>query len=125
MNMCCLYCTRPLKGRSSKKFCGNSCRSAWHYRQKADRANPVNMVNEQLLQNRRILNRLMPPDAAYSIAGRNELLHQGFQFQFHTESHFDDRGLCFHFCYEFCYAPLDEHRFQLIRLPPGRVPGYC
>ncbi|HOA36901.1 MAG TPA: hypothetical protein PLQ32_04425 [Flavihumibacter sp.] len=115
--MDCLHCSAPLKGRRSKKFCDDNCRSAWHYRQKSNDSTLVSQVNEQLLQNRRILSRLMACNQNMLVANKAILLDRGFHFQFHTESHIDDRGLTFHFCYEFGYAALDKDHIQLIRLP--------
>ncbi|MFT4022905.1 MAG: hypothetical protein QM664_03855 [Flavihumibacter sp.] len=118
MSKACLNCGLLLKGRASKKFCDDNCRAAWHYHHKTDAANPVNTVNRLLLQNRQILRRLMSPEEDQVIASKDILLASGFHFQFHTESHIDDRGLCFHFCYDFGYAPMDEFHVQLIRIQP-------
>lgn len=111
----CECCNEALKGRLDKRFCNDDCRSAWHNHRKSREYHAMHLINHALTRNRRILLSLIPEQEQSRVVTRDELLFNGFHFQYHTETHFDGSGLCYSFCYEFGYAPLDGNKYQLVR----------
>jgi hypothetical protein len=60
----CLFCEKPLKGRSDKKFCDDYCRAAYNNDLKSAANNNIRNVNNALGKNRRILESLLPEGEA-------------------------------------------------------------
>ncbi|MBL7762218.1 MAG: DUF2116 family Zn-ribbon domain-containing protein, partial [Chitinophagaceae bacterium] len=56
----CLNCGKPLKGRSDKKFCDDSCRNNYNNQLKSIVNNQMRNINNVLGKNRRILESLLP-----------------------------------------------------------------
>jgi hypothetical protein len=80
----CLFCEKPLKGRSDKKFCDDYCRAAYNNDLKSAANNNIRNVNNALGKNRRILESLLPEGEATAKASRDKLIEKGFQFKYHT-----------------------------------------
>jgi len=54
---CCIGCGEPIIGRSDKKFCNESCKSTYHYKQNIESKDSLyRKIDKQLKRNRRILN---------------------------------------------------------------------
>ncbi len=51
----CLACERPIKGRTDKKFCDDSCRNNYNNRLNSDATPLIRNINNILRKNRRIL----------------------------------------------------------------------
>ncbi len=54
--MYCINCGGAIAGRSDKKFCNDTCKSAYHYEQNMEEADShYRQIDKQLKLNRRIL----------------------------------------------------------------------
>lgn len=54
----CLDCKKAISGRSDKRFCDDSCRNSYNYKQNSDQTNLIRKINHTLRKNRRILKKI-------------------------------------------------------------------
>ncbi|MEP7107008.1 MAG: hypothetical protein ABI760_03485 [Ferruginibacter sp.] len=111
----CMHCSKPIKGRTDKKFCDDYCRNVFNNQLKADSNNLVRNINNSLRKNRRILKELLPDNERMVKAKRDKLLQLGFQFKYHTHTYTNQNGNVYHFCYEYGYLPLENSLFLIVK----------
>lgn len=112
MDKTCLECGQPLKGRADKKFCDDTCRSAYNNRDMRDATNLVRKVNRTLAKNRKILTTLNPHGK--SKATLEQLISEGFDFNYFTSIYETQKGGRYYFCYEQGYIFLAENELALV-----------
>lgn len=108
-----MECGRHVFGRSDKKFCSDSCRSAYNNKHLSSASSYVRKVNHMLVRNRKILERL-------NLTGkkkvhRNQLVNEGFDFDFFTNIYKTKAGDIYHFCYEQGYLAISDQFFLLVK----------
>lgn len=113
MERFCLECNTLLKGRADKKFCDDQCRSNYNHRLKADDLSYVNLVNQILKKNRRIL-KAQNPFSKIKVR-RDLLLSKGFDFNYNTDSYITKKGNVYFFCYEYGYLALENEELLLVK----------
>lgn len=111
----CKSCGAVMRGRSDKKFCNDYCRNAFH-----NQANPsanirYRNINRVLLKNRRILECLLPDGDGMVRVSREQMLEEGFRFQYLTHEWQNASGSVFRFCYDHGYLPLDEEWVLIVK----------
>lgn len=111
----CLTCSKPLKGRTDKKFCDDYCRNNFNNQLKADNNNYVRNINNALRKNRRILEALLPDTEDMAKANKDRLLNKEFQFKYITHTYTNKKGNTYFFCYEYGYLPLENDWFLIVR----------
>ncbi|MDP4262461.1 MAG: hypothetical protein Q8941_08015 [Bacteroidota bacterium] len=114
-NKQCLTCGKTLKGRPDKKFCDSGCRNSYNNRLKSEGTNFVRNVNNALLKNRRILERLLPTGEKTARANKEKLQELGFQFNYLTHFIKNNRGAVYCFCYEYGYLPLGGDWYLIVK----------
>jgi len=112
MTNTCLECNEPLKGRSDKKFCSDSCRNAYNNAFNRDSTNLMRRVNRILRKNRLILANLNP--TGKSRTSKNSLIKKGFNFDYHTNTYTTKNGKTYYFCYEQGYLRIENEIFALV-----------
>ena len=113
MERFCLECNTPLKGRADKKFCDDQCRSSYNRRLKADEFSFVNLVNQILKKNRRILKGQNL--STKNNVKREDLLIKGFDFNYYTYCFKASQGENYFFCYEYGYAIQENQELLLVK----------
>lgn len=112
----CLHCGKPLRsGRTDKKFCNDGCRNAYHNAEKTAENDEIKKIKNALKNNRRILKHLLGDKTSETVS-REELLKQGFEFEYHTHfitSHYQQNE--YTFCYNFGYRLLDKYKYKIIK----------
>ncbi|MEP1097649.1 MAG: hypothetical protein ABJG78_21200 [Cyclobacteriaceae bacterium] len=108
----CPECGRPISGRSDKKFCSDGCRNAFNNKTNAPATNYVRNVNNTLGRNRRILIKLNAD--GNNETHRDQLLKNGFDFDFYTHSLTTKAGEEYRFCYEQGYLQLVDGSVLLV-----------
>lgn len=111
----CLFCKKPVKGRSDKKFCDDYCRAAYNNELKSAVNNNIRNVNNALGKNRRILETLLPEGEAIAKASRDKLIEKGFQFKYHTHLYKTKTDKTYFYCYEYGYLPLENNRYLIVK----------
>ncbi len=111
----CMFCEKPLRGRSDKKFCDDYCRAAYNNELKSPANNYIRNVNNALGKNRRILESLLPERDATAKASRDKLIEKGFQFKYHTHQYSAKNGNTYFYCYEYGYLPLENNWFLIVK----------
>lgn len=111
----CLFCEKPVKGRSDKKFCDDYCRAAYNNELKSPSNNYIRNVNNALGKNRRILESLLPNGEPTVKANQDKLLQLGFQFKYHTHQYSAKNGNNYFYCYEYGYLPLENNWFLIVK----------
>lgn len=100
----CLECKKTFHGRTDAKFCCAACRSAFHYRANKEGSEVVKKVNVILKRNRRILADFN--GTGKSRVRRQDLIINGFNFSYLTNTYVTRKGKVYKFCYDQGY--LDE-----------------
>jgi len=111
----CLFCKKPVKGRSDKKFCDDYCRAAYNNELKSAANNYIRNVNNALGKNRRILESLLPEGEATAKASRDKLIEKGFQFKYHTHIYNTKTDKTYFYCYEYGYLSLENNWFLIVK----------
>lgn len=98
----CLQCSKPIMGRSDKKYCNQYCRNDYNnLLQKNKSADCIKHINEIMFQNRNILIDLNKK-RIFNIKEDN-LISMGFNFHFHTHS-IKRRSIVIKYCYDIGYV---------------------
>ena len=111
----CLFCKKPVKGRSDKKFCDDYCRAAYNNELKSAANNYIRNVNNALGKNRRILAGLLPETESTAKANKDKLIEKGFQFKYHTHQYTAKNGNSYFYCYEYGYLPLENNWILIVK----------
>jgi len=111
----CLSCTKPLKGRTDKKFCDDYCRNNYNNLLKAGSTNLVRNINNALSKNRRILENCFSSGEEIVKTTKDKLLQKGFQFKYVTHLYTNKKGNTYFFCYDLGYLPLENDWYLLVK----------
>lgn len=115
----CPLCTKPIRGRADKKFCGDECRTAYYNEQNGELNNLIRNVNFILRKNRKILSGILQ-DSKSVVCARSALNQLGFDFRYHTHEQIRKNGSSLQFCYDIGYTCLDESRIRIVPRSSGR-----
>ena len=69
-------------------------------------------INGILKKNRQILKKLNP--AGRAKVSRDELLVEGFDFNYFTNTYVTRKGSTYHFCYDQGYLQLEDGKYALV-----------
>lgn len=111
----CLSCSKPVKGRTDKKYCDDYCRNNYNNQLKAASNNLVRNIQHALGKNRRILEAILPPKEEMAKVSKEKLLQEGFQFKYLTHLETNKKGTTYHFCYDHGYLPLENDAYLIVR----------
>ena len=111
----CLTCSKPVKGRSDKKFCDDYCRAAYNNDLKSTTNNLIRNINNALGKNRRILESLLPEGEPTAKTNKDKLLEKGFQFKYHTHLYQTKNDKTYFYCYEYGYLPLENNWYLIVK----------
>ena len=111
----CLSCSKPVKGRTDKKFCDDYCRNNYNNQLKADSSNLVRNINNALGKNRRIMESLFVAGEEMAKTTKDKLLQKGFQFKYITHLYTNKKGNTYFFCYDLGYLPLDNDWYLIVK----------
>jgi hypothetical protein len=113
----CLSCSKPLRGRSDKKFCDDYCRNNFNNQQRAKigYGSYVRNINNALLKNRKILESFFSNGDETAKAHKENLLSLGFQFKYLTQSYKTARDRTYYYCYEYGYLPLPDDWYLIVK----------
>lgn len=110
----CLSCGKLLRGRTDKKFCDDYCRNNYNNQLKSDQNNLVRNINNALRKNRRLLEAYIPDGASVKTLRREQMVLDGFNFQYFTHTYENQKGQLYRFCYDHGYLFLDDDRILVV-----------
>ena len=110
----CLTCSKPIKGRTDKKFCDDYCRNNYNNQLKSATTNLVRNINNALGKNRRVLESFFGKEDLTKTT-KDKLLEKGFQFKYITHTYTNKKGNVYFFCYDIGYLPLENDWFLLVK----------
>ena len=104
----CLYCKKPLTGRTDKKYCNLHCKSAYQYQKEKERPERFyNKVDNQLKLNRKILKE---HNKGGKVTIRSNVLSEvGFDPNFFTHYWKNQKGEVYLFVYEYGFLKKTEN----------------
>jgi hypothetical protein len=113
----CLFCDKPVRGRTDKKFCHDACRNSYNNQQKAkaNYSGYIRNINNTLLKNRKILEGILPANEETAKASQDKLVQKGYVFKYHTHSYTNHRGNAYYYCYDYGYLPLENNWYLIVR----------
>lgn len=112
----CQACDKPIKGRTDKKFCDDSCRNNYNNRMNSYSSPLVRNVNNILRRNRRILENLLAPlEKKVLVIERHKLVERGFMFDYMTEHYHPDKQEHYYYCYEYGHRSLDQDKVLVVK----------
>lgn len=111
----CLYCGKPVRGRSDKKYCNDFCRNNYNNSLKGDDSKLVRNINNALRRNHYILQGLLPAEQETAKVNKEKLSRLGFRFQYMTHQYQNKKGNIYFFCYDHGYLPLENDWFLIVR----------
>jgi predicted nucleic acid-binding Zn ribbon protein len=111
----CVECGHPLRGRTDKRFCDDTCRNHHNNALRAREDIIIKDINKILKMNRRILQSLVPDDAESASSSTRQLQFMGFHFNYFTHSQIKENGETFFFCYDFGYLILDQGKVLVVK----------
>jgi predicted nucleic acid-binding Zn ribbon protein len=113
-NKLCLTCSKPIRGRTDKKFCDDYCRNNYNNQLKSNTINLVRNINNALGKNRRILENFFGKEEMIKTT-KDKLLEKGFQFKYITHTYTNKKGNVYFFCYDIGYLPLENDWYLLVK----------
>ena len=113
-NPTCKKCSKPLRGRSDKKFCDDYCRNAYNNKSKVEESAYVRDINQVLKKNRRILEELIGNEEMTKHP-KSKFTSKGFDFGYYTHQYINKKGNIYFFCYEYGYLPLEGEWYLIVK----------
>ena len=112
----CIYCKKPVIGRSDKKYCNDHCRSEYNNRKKRGISSDytVNRINNILIQNRLVLSRITGNHKLLRVSNE-QLITEGFHFNFYTHTVKVNEQVKF-FCYDIGYVKTDNNEVVVFKI---------
>ena len=109
----CQECGRELFGRADKRFCSDSCRSAFNNKASGVSDKLIRKINRKLKRNRTVLESLNPEGK--TTTHRDRLLKEGFDFDYVTHTYMTKEQKEYRFCYDQGYLMLGNDFVLLVR----------
>lgn len=110
----CLCCGAEITGRFDKKFCDDNCRNNYHYKIKCKEDDGVvKMVNNALLNNRKILKSLCGECKA--IVKKKLLDDRGFDYELVTNIYKAKSESEYRIVYDYAYKMLHDDDVKILK----------
>lgn len=108
----CLEYQLPIKGRTDKRFCDDSCRNCYNNRLNSEQNNITRNINAILRKNRRIIATIL---GQQRMVKRSDLLHESYNFKYHTHTLETDKGQTYIFVYNYGFLELEDDFLLLVQ----------
>ncbi len=111
----CLTCSKPIKGRTDKKYCNDYCRNSFNNTMHSNCNSYMRHVNRLLQKNRHILANILLDSSPHTKTSYEELVERGFLFKYCTHQVPSKKGNPYHFCYDYGYLAISELTYLVVR----------
>ena len=109
----CSECAVEIEGRVDKRFCSDYCRNSYNNNLNKDGNKYIRNINNTLRRNRKILANFCP--SGKNKVHKDELLVEGFNFDYFTNVYSTKSGSTYFFCYDYGYLSLDDEKFAIVK----------
>ncbi len=109
--MKCLECQIPIKGRSDKRFCSDTCRVHHHNKISASFNSLKKQTHIILNQNRKILKKIN--DLGIKSINKKDLVNHDFNFDYHTSVFQTLNQKTYFYCYDYGYCQLGDEKLLI------------
>ncbi len=113
MDFICYDCSKPLFGRSDKKFCGETCRVSFNNKKYANQTGNTKKTLRILRTNTKILKTMY--DEGKFILDRMELKFLDFNFHYLTFFYHSDEHGEIRFCFDYGYYINSDNKIVLVK----------
>ena len=110
---CCAFCGRELTGRSDKKFCDDTCRNNYAYRQSKDNNVLIDRINKSLLNNRNVLGSMVK--RGKKIVKKQALIDNNFNFEVITGVYKTHNRHEYKMLYDYAYRCINDADVLVIK----------
>ncbi len=107
MKRTCIYCSKSIEGRASKKYCDDMCRSANFYEKNKNQESHFIKVQKILRNNRKILKHFNK--GGFSSVSADKLAVLGFEPKYFTTYWRAKNGNTYLFVYEFGFRKVIQY----------------
>ncbi len=111
----CLFCSKPLKGRSDKKFCDEQCKNQYHNLAVEDGEKTYKRVLKILRKNRQVLKELLGEQSSVVLT-KEKLVARGYDPDFLT--HFKEVGAAkrrYYFTFDYGYREEGDENVKVVK----------
>jgi len=109
----CLYCNQPIKGRSDKKFCNDSCRNNYNHEKREPENKALNEILKAIKSNRKVIKTLLNGNKT-RVVQKDDRIRNGFDFRFYMH-HFSAQGYTYTFCFDYGYKNNKEEEYTIVK----------
>ncbi len=112
----CPVCSKPIVGRSDKKFCSLACKNKFHHPAQHRQGDIIKTVNRFLFQNFKILEAVFKEEKKNKLMVPRILLDKmGFQFNYCTGCYINSKGKLYHYVYDYAWMEFSNQELMLLR----------
>lgn len=111
----CRICSKPIVGRSDKKFCSVRCKNYYHTNLRRVTDMEVKEINTILHRNRSILLEILGRNSTQKKIPRIALEKKKFRFKYLTHYHVNSHGKTFHYVYDMAWMTFSDDEILIIR----------
>jgi predicted nucleic acid-binding Zn ribbon protein len=112
INRQCKNCSRPVKGRSDKQFCTETCRNSFNNERNQQDNNFTRNISSILKRNRSKLRELF--SKKLKLVDKAELDASGFNWHFHTHCKEDKKGSAITYCFDYGIQLKPDNKVKII-----------
>lgn len=115
----CPVCQQPIKGRSDKRFCSETCKSSYHYEKRQQTESFYIQIDRQLKTNRKILKSFNKK--GLTTVQKKDLHKEGFNPNYFTHYWKNQKGDIYLFVYDYGFMDLKkngETKYLIINWQP-------
>ena len=111
----CILCSKPIVGRTDKKYCSLSCKNTFNYDQRSHTKTATQAIDSILHKNREILDVIMGPKRKKMQISKTELTQMGFQSDYLTGFYTNSRGKLYRYVYDFAWMEFTGEKVMVVK----------
>ena len=111
----CLFCEKPIVGRTDKKFCSLACKNTYNYSRRNKTKSVTQSIDAILHRNREILDVVMGPKRKKMYIEKTELTQMGFQSEYMTGFYTNSQDKLYRYVYDFAWMEFTGEKVMVIK----------
>ncbi len=111
----CKICSKPIVGRSDKKFCSVKCKNYYHTNLRKVTKTAVQDIDKILHRNRSILLELTGKYKTQIKVNRMLLDKKKFHYKYHTHLYRNIKGKLWFYVYDFAWMEFSDNEILIVK----------